>query len=724
MAVTPHRPGQSFAPSTPRSHPSSVRSVASGLSLEDEIQYVKGVGSSAAQILGKMNIRTVGDLLRHIPRRYEDRTRFRRIADLTPGEAATIQGRVLGAENVPTNRKNFLLTKVLIGDESAVAQIVFFQQPFLLRQFAEMARTRRTVVVYGIPKRSPFGPVEMERAEWEEVSEEGDGLSTNRIVPVYPATEGLTQKRLRKMVDAVLASHLPVVKEVLPPGVVLSHRLLDPQTAFRNIHFPADMGMLSAARRRLVFEEFFLSQVGLARRRAANAHEAAGHRIAISTGRLHEDLKRILPFELTGAQRRAIEEIAADMASGRAMNRLVQGDVGSGKTAVAIAAICMAVEGGYQAALMAPTEILAQQHAIVLKRLLEPAGITVDLATGSLTARETQTVRGRLMYGVTQVAVGTHALIQEGIEFKKLGLVVVDEQHRFGVLQRQALHHKGDRPHVLVMTATPIPRTLTMTVYGDLDTSIINELPPGRKPIKTHWKRRSEAGSVYVAAQRLLGEGRQVYVVCPLVEESDKLQVKAATQLAEHIQRDVFPQYRVGLLHGQMKSDEKDDVMRRFKAHELDVLVSTTVIEVGIDVPNASVIVIEDADRFGLAQLHQLRGRVGRGQHASFCILLADPKSEDGIARMGIMVETQDGFKIAEEDLRLRGPGEFFGTKQSGLPEFFIGDVLRDVELMDETRRAAFSLVEGDTNLARPEHQALRQALEKSRLGFELVHVG
>jgi ATP-dependent DNA helicase RecG len=724
MAVTPHRPGQSFALSAPRSQPPSVPSIHAGLSLDDEVQYVKGVGPSAAQILAKMNIRTVGDLLRHIPRRYEDRTRFRQIADLVPGEASTIQGRVLGAENRPTNRKNFLLTKVLIGDDSAVAQVVFFQQPYLQKHFAEMAKTGRRLVVYGYPKRTNFGPVEIERAEWEEVSEEADGLSTNRIVPVYPATEGLSQKRLRKMIDVVLASHLSAVKEVLPPDVVLEHRLLDPQTAFRNVHFPADMGMLSGARRRLVFEEFFLLQVGLARRRAGQASENSGCRLTVLPERLHEDLKRILPFELTGAQRRAIDDIAADMSSGRAMNRLVQGDVGSGKTAVAIAALCMTVEGGYQAALMAPTEILAQQHAIVLKRLLEPAGIVVDLATGSLTAREKETVRGRIMYGVTQVAVGTHALIQEGIEFKNLGLVVVDEQHRFGVLQRQALHHKGERPHVLVMTATPIPRTLTMTIYGDLDTSVINELPPGRKPIKTHWKRRNESSSVYVAAQRLLTEGRQVYVVCPLVEESDKLQVKAATQLAEHIQKDVFPQYRVDLLHGQMKPSEKDDVMRRFKAHELDVLVSTTVIEVGIDVPNASVIVIEDADRFGLAQLHQLRGRVGRGEHASYCILLAEPKTDDGIARMGIMTETQDGFKIAEEDLRLRGPGEFFGTKQSGLPEFFIGDVIRDVEIMDETRRAAFALVEKDANLTRPEHQALRKALEQAKLGFELVHVG
>jgi len=716
MAVTPPRTEPVLTPPLDE-RPLRVRS------LDDEVQFVKGVGPAAAQILGKMGIRTVGDLLRHIPRRYEDRTRFRRIADLCPGESATLHGRVIAAENLATSRKNFTLTRVLIDDESAVAQLVFFQQPYLLRQFQEMAQAQRWIVVYGQAKRSGYGPIEIERAEWEEVGEEGDSLSTNRIVPIYPATEGIGQKRLRRIVDAVLSSHLPAVREILPPDIVLQHRLIAPETAFRNVHFPKDMGMLAAARRRLVFEEFFLVQIGLARRRAAHVHEARGYRFQVSRERLRADMQRILPFELTGAQQRAIDDIVADVSSGRAMNRLVQGDVGSGKTVVALAAMFLAVENGFQAALMAPTEILAQQHAIVLRRLLEPTGIPVELSIGSLRAKEKEAVRARLASGESPIAVGTHALIQEGVEFRKLGLVIIDEQHRFGVLQRQALHKKGDSPHVLIMTATPIPRTLTMTLYGDLDTSLIKEMPPGRKPIKTHWKRTKEAARVYAAMERLLHEGRQAYVVCPLVEESEKLQVKAATQLAEHIRREVFPHFRVGLLHGQMRPDEKDEVMRAFKAHELDVLVSTTVIEVGIDVPNASLMVIQDADRFGLAQLHQLRGRVGRGQHASYCLLLADPKTEDGQARLNVMVETADGFRIAEEDLKLRGPGEFFGTRQSGLPEFFIGDLLHDVEIMDETRRAAFALVEKDPNLLRPEHRALKAALERSKLGFELVNV-
>lgn len=390
---------------------------------------------------------------------------------------------------------------------------------------------------------------------------------------------------------------------------------------------------------------------------------------------------------------------------------------------VALAAMLMAVENGYQAALMAPTEILAQQHAIVLRRLLEPLGLAVELSLGSQTAKEKREARERILGGQSRLAVGTHALIQEGVEFAKLGLVVIDEQHRFGVLQRQALALKGKRPHVLVMTATPIPRTLTLTLYGDLDVSVLDELPPGRKPIATHWKPPEKRAQVYSSAQKLLDEGRQVYVVCSLVEESEKLQAKSATQLSEHIANEVFPQYRVGLLHGQMKPDEKDAVMARFKAHEIDVLVSTTVIEVGIDVPNASVILIEDAERFGLAQLHQLRGRVGRGEHASYCILIAEPKTEDGQARMDIMTETRDGFRIAEEDLRLRGPGEFYGTKQSGMPELQIADMMRDMDILIETRETAFQLVEADPELARPENRALRAALKRTELGSELISV-
>lgn len=705
---------------TESAHTASLKAK-SALSLEDSLQYLKGIGPQGAAALAKLEIQTVAQLLRHVPRRWEDRTHFRRVRDVQHGEFVTVCGMVI-AVTTKYPKPKLALTQALLDDNGTALTLLWFNQPYMEKVLLGLAGAGRKLVVYGQVQRKGWN-YEMQAPEWEEVSEDGDTLSMNRIVPVYPATEGISQKRLRRIVDLTLNTYLPCIEETLPPEVLLRHRLIGAQTAVRNIHFPESEAMLDAARRRLIFEEFFTLQTLLALRRKANYHEGKGIRFEVSMGRLHADLAEIVPFQLTGAQKRAIEEIAADLRSGRAMNRLVQGDVGSGKTMVALAAMLMAVENGYQAALMAPTEILAQQHAIVLRRLLEPLGLSVELAIGSLTEKQKRAVRDRLLSGQARLAVGTHALIQEGVDFAQLGLVVIDEQHRFGVLQRQALAKKGQRPHILVMTATPIPRTLTLTLYGDLDVSILDELPPGRKPITTHWKPPEKRAQVYSGALKLLNEGRQVYVVCPLVEESEKLQAKSATQLAEHIANEVYPQFRVGLLHGQMKPDEKEAVMAQFKAHQLDVLVSTTVIEVGIDVPNASVMIIEDAERFGLAQLHQLRGRVGRGEHASFCVLVADPKTEDGRARMEVMVATRDGFRIAEEDLRLRGPGEFYGTRQSGMPELYIADIVRDLDILAETRETAFQLVETDPNLTRPEHQPLRRSLERHKSVFELVNV-
>jgi ATP-dependent DNA helicase RecG len=682
---------------------------------------LKGVGPQAAALLGKLGLNTVGDLLRHIPRRWEDRTRFRRVAEVQNGEFVTVCGLVIAA-NTTYPKPRLQITKVLLDDGGSALTLIWFNQPYLEKTFKGLAAARKPVVVYGQARRVGWS-LEIQTPEWEALGEDGDTLSANRIVPIYPATEGVRQGRLRRMIHALLQTYVPLVEETLPPDVILRHRLLSAQEAVRNVHFPDSLEYLAEARRRLIFEEFFTLQTLLALRRRAHSQEAQGIRFEVSLERLRADMAEIVPFELTGAQQRTIAEIAADLGSGRAMNRLLQGDVGSGKTVVALAAMLMAVESGCQAALMAPTEILAQQHAIVLRRLLEPVGMAVELSLGSQTVKEKAGVRDRLRSGQSRLVVGTHALIQEGVEFARLGLVIVDEQHRFGVLQRQALRKKGDHPHILVMTATPIPRTLTLTLYGDLDVSLLDELPPGRKPITTHWKPQDKRTLVYAGAQRLLAEGRQVYVVCPLIEESEKLQARSATQLSEHIATNVFPQYRVGLLHGQMKPEEKDSVMARFKAHELDVLVATTVIEVGIDVPNACVIIIEDADRFGLAQLHQLRGRVGRGEHPSFCILMADPKTEDGRARLEALTETRDGFKIAEEDLRLRGPGEFYGTRQSGMPELYIADIVRDMDILMETRETAFQLVEADPTLSRLEHQPLRRALERLQSGFELISV-
>jgi len=689
--------------------------------LDISIRVLKGVGPQAMTALEKLEIRTLGDLLRHVPRRWEDRSDFRPVSQVQSGEFVTVCGIVIAVSTTYPKPK-LALTKVLIDDDGTALTLSWFNQTYLERTFNALKLSRKPVVVYGQAKRSGW-TIEIANPEWEELSEDGDTLFANRIVPVYPATEGVRQARLRKMVWETLQNYGHLVEETLPPEILLRHRLVGAPFAARNLHFPESMPDLEAARRRLIFEEFFLLQVLLAVRRRSQCHEAHGIRFEVSAEKLRADMAEIVPFQLTGAQQRAIGEIARDVSSGHVMNRLLQGDVGSGKTMVALASLLMAVENGYQAALMAPTEILAQQHAIVLRRLLDPLGMAVELSIGSQGAKEKREVRERLLGGQSRIAVGTHALIQEGVDFAKLGLVVIDEQHRFGVLQRQALAKKGQRPHILVMTATPIPRTLTLTLYGDLDVSILDELPPGRKPIVTHWKTHDKRNQVYAAAQRLLIEGRQVYVVCPLVEESEKLQAKSATQLREHIANEVFPQYRVGLLHGQMKPDDKDEVMRQFKAHELDILVSTTVIEVGIDVPNASVIIIEDADRFGLAQLHQLRGRVGRGQHASFCILMAEPKTEVGLARMDVMTATQDGFKIAEEDLKLRGPGEFYGTRQSGMPELYIADIVRDIDILTETRETAFDLVEADPTLSQPANAPLRRAVDRARAGFELVNV-
>jgi ATP-dependent DNA helicase RecG len=444
--------------------------------------------------------------------------------------------------------------------------------------------------------------------------------------------------------------------------------------------------------------------VALRRRQALKQR---GHVFAVTQGPIDE-LAAALPFPLTDAQKRVIDEIAQDMRSERAMNRLVQGDVGAGKTVVAMAALLIAVRNGYQAAMMAPTEILAEQHYLSLRRTLESLGVPVLLLTGSLTPKQKQQVYDAIAMGLYEVVVGTHALIQEEVRFHRLGLVIVDEQHRFGVMQRAALKDKGTAPDLLVMTATPIPRTLTLTVYGDLDVSIVDQLPPGRKPVKTHWKHGNERAQVYESLRSLLREGRQAYVICSLIEENDKLQARAATELAAHLQADVFPEYKIGLLHGQMRPSEKEDVMTRFRDRELQVLVATTVIEVGVDVPNASVIIIEDADRFGLAQLHQLRGRVGRGETQSYCLLIGDPKTDVGEARLTVMTQTTDGFAISEEDLRLRGPGDFYGTRQSGMETLPFLDVVRDVPTLHEARREALELLSSDPRMSRPEHRMLK----------------
>lgn len=687
--------------------------------LDTDVRFVKGVGERLAKVMGKMGIFTARDLLMHYPHRHEDRTNFRRISQLGHGDTAAIRGKVLVADNVRTPRTQTLLTRVAIQDGSGTASLVWFNQWYLKNRFVKLLG--KDIVAYGTVQLGPRG-IEIVNPEWEAVDDGADPLSSNRIVPVYPLTEGLYQGTVRRIVYQALDRFLPMMDEALPVEILDRRDLMDVAGALRNIHFPESQVALAAARRRLVYEEFFLLQLALALRKQNTTTGQPG-----ITFKVTPDCTRAffesLPFELTSAQKRVIAEIERDMSRGTAMNRLLQGDVGSGKTVVAVAAMMVAMGNGYQAALMAPTELLAEQHYLVLLEMLQGLGVEVVLLTGRLTAAEKRRAKEKIASGEAQVMIGTHALIQEGVEFARLGLVVIDEQHRFGVLQRAALREKGWNPDVLVMTATPIPRTLALTVYGDLDVSVIDEMPPGRKPISTHWKRSGQREQVYDAVRKLVHQGRQVYVVCPLIEESENLQAKAATDLGEHLKSSVFPDFTLAVLHGQMKPVEREEVMRRFRGGETQILVSTTVVEVGVDVPNACVMVVEDAERFGLAQLHQLRGRVGRGEHKSYCVLIADPGTDEGRERLRVVSRTDDGFEIAEEDLRIRGPGEFYGTRQSGLPSLRIANILRDVGILEESREDAFAIVKADPRLQSPEGTRLKAEIFKRFEGCELVSV-
>jgi ATP-dependent DNA helicase RecG len=547
--------------------------------------------------------------------------------------------------------------------------------------------------------------------DWELVeSDDEEPIHAGALVPVYSTTEGLPQRALRSLLWRLVETHAGEVAETLPDALRRRRDLLPLAAALRGAHFPHAEGERQAALRRLAYEDFLLLQLGLAILRSRTTR-ARG--IAMSPpGALVSRLRAGLPWTLTGAQERVWSEIRADMAAPHPMHRLLQGDVGSGKTIVAAMAVLTAVEAGYQAAVMAPTEILAEQHFMTLARLLEPLGVPVTLLTSAVRTRERGVRRAALAAGEIGCAIGTHALVQERVEFRRLGLVVVDEQHRFGVAQRARLKAKGEQPDVLVMTATPIPRTLALTVYGDLDVSVLDELPPGRKPIVTAARTESRRPQIYAFLREQVTAGRQIYVVYPLIDESEAMDLKAASDMARHLQQEVFPELVVGLLHGRLSFEDKDAIMQRFKAGQIHVLVCTTVIEVGIDVANASVMLIEHAERFGLSQLHQLRGRVGRGPWKSYCILLtAGRLGEDAQRRVQAMVETNDGFRIAEADLQLRGPGEFFGTRQSGLPEFRVADLLRDAALLDEARRDAQAIIAADPELRAPEHRGLRDAL-------------
>jgi ATP-dependent DNA helicase RecG len=667
---------------------------------------VSGVGPQRAKTLARIGLGTIEDaLVQHLPLRHEDRSQITPLGRISVGEARTCAGTIAGISPPPRGRPRMPLI-VMIRDVSGFLNCAWFNQPYLTRVF----KRGQHLIVHGKVQPYGRGPLQMMVKDYELVEDGPDEmLHTGRLVPVYPLTEGLTQRPLRRLMKRLVDGWADQVSDPLPERVRSGRALLPLPQAIRGAHFPETQEEHAAARRRLVFDDFFLLEVGLAIRRH---REGRRRGFAMNPpGALVRRLRASLPYALTAAQERVWGEIRIDMAEPYPMSRLLQGDVGSGKTVVAALAILTAIEAGHQAALMAPTEILAEQHMMTLTQLLEPLGVRVVLLTGAVKGKARQEAAAAVESGQAGCAVGTHALVQGGVAFKRLGLAVIDEQHRFGVAHRAALRGKGESPDVLVMTATPIPRTLALTLYGDLDVSVLDELPPGRRSILTVARGGSKRREIYDFLRKQIDDGRQIYVVCPLVEESEDSDLRAATEMAERLQREVFPERRVGLLHGRLRFPDKERVMREFKEGSVHVLVSTTVIEVGIDVPNASVMLVEHAERFGLSQLHQLRGRVGRGPWKSYCVLLAGSSSEDAERRIAAMTGTNDGFKIAEVDLELRGPGDFFGTRQSGLPEFRVADLLRDGAMLEEARREAFALVQADPQLVAPGHRGLREAL-------------
>ncbi len=675
---------------------------------ELKVQYIKGVGPRKAELLGKLNIRSIWDALLYFPVRYEDRRNIRKIRDTRAGEFETVAGRVLSSD-LKKIRRGLSIFELTVTDGTGVIKGKWFNQPYLKKVF----KSGRTVVLSGTVKYGWRGAgLEIENPDYEFVEGEEDQLvHMGRIVPVYRATENLSPKQIRSIMYNVLRAHGDDITDSMPAEILKRTGLPGLRESILNSHFPgpeADLDLLNAWRtdfqQRLSFDEFFMLELGLAVLKRGKLREKG---ICFAPGgKLLASLLDSLPFSLTKAQERAFEEIRADMRSPYPMHRLIQGDVGSGKTVVALMAMLNAVECGYQAALMAPTEILARQHYENIVRMVDGLDVSVALLTGSDRDRPIE----ELASGEIKIAVGTHALIQKGIRFKALGLAVIDEQHRFGVMQRAVLRKKAGNPDVLVMTATPIPRTLAMTLYGDLDFSVIDELPPGRTPVRTLVFTPDEKQEIYRLISEEVSSGGKVYVVYPVIEESDKAALRSAT-MGEEAFRKVFPSLRVSLIHGRMKPAERDAVMGEFKEGNIDILVSTTVIEVGVDVPEASLMLIVHAERFGLSQLHQLRGRVGRGHRRSGCLLLAyGPLSEDSRRRLEAMTRTSDGFKIAEEDLEIRGPGELMGTRQSGMPGLRVANLVRDARLLEPARREAFSLIERDPELAG--EPALRAALE------------
>ena len=673
------------------------------ISLQTEVRMVKGVGPQRAELLAKRGIHTLEDLLNYLPFRYEDRIHFSRIKEVQPGNTYTLRARVMSGQAVRGMYGRDAIYHLLVQDESGSLPCKFFHGGYL----EDRLKPGQELILHGKVEIDKLRPArrEMVNPQIEVLgSGEVDSTEMGRIVPIYKAIGTFGSRMIRRSIYTTLQNLDPNVPDVLPPGLRERLRYPTRRDAVIHTHFPEAGDSLEAlnlfrspAQQRLIFEEFFLYQLSMALgRKAVRKENAIAFRVR--EDKVREALKRILPFKPTGAQKRVLAEIAGDLEKPVPMNRLLQGDVGSGKTIVALQTAVIAMENGCQAALMAPTEILAVQHFLSARRILAPGGYTAELLISGLKPAEKAVARERIRTGEARMVIGTHALIEDEVEFARLGFVAIDEQHRFGVLQRKRLMDKATKtdyaPHVLVLTATPIPRTLSLTLYGDLDVSVLDELPPGRTPIETRMTNEKNLPGVWEFLRREVAAGHQGYIVYPVIEES-KLELKAAMEEYERLSRDVFPKLKVGLLHGRMSSEEKDDVMQRFRKNELQILVATTVIEVGVDVPNATVMIIEHAERFGLAQLHQLRGRIGRGAQKSHCILVAPGRlTDDARARLETMVRTTNGFEIAETDLLIRGPGEFFGTRQSGELGFHVANPLRDRQLLETARKEAFRLAE------------------------------
>ncbi|MBP7072467.1 MAG: ATP-dependent DNA helicase RecG [Clostridia bacterium] len=672
--------------------------------IDDSIINLKGIGPAKAKLFSKLGLYTIGDLLEYFPRGYKDKSEITKIRDIRPDESYTVRVRAAGKAQEGRTRSRLIITKLTVFDDTGRLNAVWFNNRFIKNAFREGDE----ILMHGKVKRIGKDLV-MEVPEYERLSDR-ESINLMRITPYYSLTEGLLQKDIRKAVYAALKYADEKQADLFPEELRRKYGLAEINFCISNIHFPESMDKLELARKRLIFEEFFMLQSGLIHIKKLNNAGQKGIRFK-KTSEIKEFIEG-LPFKLTSAQARVFEEVSKDMEGAGIMNRLVQGDVGSGKTVIAALALFKCVRSGYQGTMIVPTEILAEQHMETLTNLLKNTGIVIALLKGGMTGKEKQKVLEGIKEGKIDVVVGTHALIQDNVSFDKLGLVITDEQHRFGVRQRALLSAKGENPDMLVMTATPIPRTLSLIVYGDLDVSIIDEMPPGRKKVETYFIDSTKKERLMNFVKKGLDEGRQAYFVCPLVEESDKLELKSAIEYSEELKNRYFRNYNVGLLHGRMKADQKNEVMYRFREKEIHILVSTTVIEVGVNIPNAAYMVIEDADRYGMAQLHQLRGRVGRGEHQSYCILISDTGNEIARERLKYMTKTENGFEIAEKDMEFRGSGEVLGQRQHGLPGFKLADVFRDAKLLKMSKEAVEYVYENN-KLLNEDYKKMKAILDQ-----------